>query len=89
MYDFLEFRMPKGYDEQTYARPYWIVRYPHRKRMRVAVQSICAARPNAVLDFGAGDGELLFEALDAGLPATRVVAYEPVPAMRARLEENI
>lgn len=71
-------KRPRSYAEQTYASPHWIVRYPHRKRFAVACDAILADRPRALLDYGAGDGRLLVEALRRGLESDRVVAFEPV-----------
>lgn len=70
-------KLPTGYKEQTYASPYWIVRYPHQLRMQTAMKAILASRPAVLVDYGAGDGHLLFDAIEGGF-AGRIVAYEPV-----------
>jgi phospholipid N-methyltransferase len=78
-------RLPTNYAEQTYASPYWVVRYPHQKRIRTATNALLSAQPTALLDYGAGDGKLLFEAIARGLVSTTVVAYEPVTEFSDRL----
>lgn len=86
---FLRPRLPTGYDQQTYASPYFIVRYPHRVRFRTAVDALIEAQPVTLLDYGAGDGHLLIEALDKGLRAHRIIAYEPVEQFADQLLEAI
>jgi 2-polyprenyl-3-methyl-5-hydroxy-6-metoxy-1,4-benzoquinol methylase len=81
----LRVRLPTNYAEQTYASPYWIVRYPHQKRISTATDALLSAQPAALLDYGAGDGKLLFEAFARGLVSTTVVAYEPVVKFSDRL----
>ena len=73
----LRAELPIGYQAQTYANPHWIVRYPHLVRMRTTVEAILAQRPAVLLDYGAGDGHMMFNAIEAG-HAGRIVTYEPV-----------
>lgn len=85
-------RLPTNYAEQTYDSPYWIVRYPHRKRYRLAVNMVMRHRPNSLLDYGAGDGHVLAElAARGGARPSRIVAYEPdaeaAELARARVAE--
>lgn len=83
-------RLPAGYGEQTYASPYAIVRYPHQKRIRMGVESTIEADPLSVLDYGAGDGKVLIEALQDGLPDhVQLVAFEPVEQARQKFLEAI
>ncbi len=82
-------RLPSGYDEQTYASPYFVVRYPHQVRFRTAIDALIDAQPTALLDYGAGDGHLLVEAIDRGLVTQRIVAYEPVEEFRRELREKV
>lgn len=83
----LKAKLPTGYHEQTYASPYWIVRWPHQKRIKVGVDSLLDAKPQRVLDYGAGDGRVLIEALRAGLEAETIVAYEPVDRFAQQLTD--
>lgn len=81
-------KLPRTYGEMTYASPYWVVRYPHQKRLRVARNTILANRPGVVLDYGAGTGELLFDLIASGYEG-RVIAYEPVEAFWRPLGEEV
>jgi hypothetical protein len=79
-------KLPQNYQEQTYASPHLIVRYPHRKRIAMGVHAASHGNPSAVLDYGAGDGKVLIEALEGHLlPDVQVVAYEPI----ARYQDQI
>jgi 2-polyprenyl-3-methyl-5-hydroxy-6-metoxy-1,4-benzoquinol methylase len=73
-------RLPRNYAEQTYASPYALIRYPHRRRYALTVETIGRRRPRSLLDYGAGDGHVLaeLESLSEAMPE-RVVAYDPVP----------
>lgn len=70
-------KLPKTYAEQTYASPYWVVRYPHQMRLQTARNAVLTSHPARTLDYGAGTGELLFDLIEHGY-AGRLVAYEPV-----------
>lgn len=74
----LKVRLPTNYGEQTHNSPYWIIRYPHRKRYQLAADALSRDCPRSLLDYGAGDGHVLAELATAGgcLPAC-VLAYEP------------
>lgn len=76
---------PRDYVEQTYGSPYWLIRYPHRRRYSLTLAAIDRFRPASLLDYGAGDGHLLAElaTMNDALPGS-VVAYEPI-AETARL----
>lgn len=83
---FLKPKPPAGYSEQTYASPYLIVRYPHQMRIQTAVKAAIRASPSTLLDYGAGDGKVVIEAIRAGLPeTTSIVAFEPVEHFRKKL----
>lgn len=72
-------RHPRDYAEQTYASPFRIVRFPHRRRYELATRFIRAAMPGTVLDYGAGDGHLIVELAAMGEPRPlRITLYEPV-----------
>jgi phospholipid N-methyltransferase len=86
---FFRRRLPTNYAEQTYSSPYFVVRYPHQVRYRTAVDALLKAKPATLLDYGAGDGHLLFEAIDRGLVAQRIVAYEPVEEFARRILEKV
>ncbi len=86
---FIQRRLPTNYEEQTYSSPYFIVRYPHEVRFRTAVDALIEAEPTTLLDYGAGDGHLLVEAIDRGLAAQRILAYEPVEKFASKLLENV
>ncbi|MHB8467867.1 MAG: SAM-dependent methyltransferase [Acidimicrobiales bacterium] len=82
---------PQSYAERTYASPYWIVRYPHRRRFELAASMVLEARPSTILDYGTGDGELLIGLLrhpDCP-PSLRAIAYEPVTEMRGVLRSRL
>src|SRR5215211_3481014 len=82
-------RLPSSYEEQTYANPYFIVSYPHKVRFRTAVDALIEARPARLLDYGAGDGHLLVEAVRKGLGTERITAYEPVEEFSHQLSKKI
>lgn len=82
-------RLPASYGEQTHASPYWIIRFPHEMRYRTAIDAMAGAAPHSVLDYGAGDGHLLIEALRRGLAAQRIVAFEPEREILAVLRSNL
>ena len=86
---FFERRMPTSYGEQTYNSPYWIVRAPHRIRIETARSAVLGSRPTSLLDYGAGDGEMLFGLIERGLSAKEIVAYEPPGEMCEALRESI
>ena len=82
-------RLPRGYDEQTYASPYRIVRYPHQARYKMATDFLLDANPSSVLDYGAGDGHLFRDAFSRGFGAASIVAYEPVEEYANKLRSTI
>lgn len=86
---FFQRRLPTDYAEQTYSSPYAIVRYPHQVRFRTVVDALIEAKPTALLDYGAGDGHLLVEAVNRGLSVQRIVAYEPVERFASKLLDNV
>lgn len=52
----------------------------------MGVGSAIRAKPTALLDYGAGDGKVLIEAIRNGLAAdTQVVAFEPVARFQKQL----
>jgi SAM-dependent methyltransferase len=79
----------RGYPGQTYASPHWFVRIPHQMRYRAAMDAIRAPVPPSVLDYGAGDGKLLVDLIDAGIQTETIVAYEPVEEYRMMLHATL
>jgi SAM-dependent methyltransferase len=75
----------RAYPGQTYASPYWFIRIPHQMRYRAAMNAIRAPVPPTVLDYGAGDGKLLIDLIEAGIQTESIVAYEPVEEYRSML----
>ena len=82
-------KLPSDYSEQTYDSPYAIVRYPHQARLREGVDFLLEHRPERVMDYGAGDGQLIVEALASGLDCEQFVAYEPVDSYVRELTEKL
>lgn len=87
-----EARLPSDYSEQTYNSPYAIVRQPHEARLRAGIDFLIENEPERVMDYGAGDGQLIVGAFESGLQCRSFVAYEPVDIyveqLAAKLEEN-
>jgi 2-polyprenyl-3-methyl-5-hydroxy-6-metoxy-1,4-benzoquinol methylase len=56
------------------------------------VDFLIQSRAESIIDYGAGDGQLIVEAFKAGLEPRRFVAYEPVDhyvdMMKSKLEEH-
>lgn len=84
---FIKARIPRVYSEQTYASPYLIVRYPHLMRVRTAVQALKQASPSSVLDYGAGDGKVLSDAIPVLPASTTITAFEPVARFQTQLQQ--
>jgi hypothetical protein len=82
-------RPPQSYPETTYASPFWIVRWPHRRRYEMAITHLLSAHPARVLDYGAGDGHVLVTAVERGLSSELIVGYEPVPSYADMLREKL
>lgn len=82
-------RVPTNYADTTYDSPYLLIRYSHRRRFREVIDTVNRFRPNAVLDYGAGDGALFKQMEEAGghFPE-RVMAYEPLEYMVEELKKN-
>lgn len=53
------------------------------------MDALRASEPATLLDYGAGDGHLLIEAILKGLATPRIVAYEPVEKFGSELLENV
>ena len=90
--DRLKAKLPKDYSEQTYASPYAIVRHAHQARLSVVVDYLLSKQPRRILDYGAGDGQMIVEAISRGLRPESIVAYEPVQQfvdmLRVKLEDH-
>ena len=82
-------RRPRDYAEQTYASPFWIVRYPHQARFAAAVQAIEESGSRRLLDYGAGDGRLFVELERRGVTELEAVAYEPTELYADQIPENL
>ena len=87
----MKFRRPSNYEEQTNASPWWLIRYPHQKRFATAVALLLADQPGVVVDYGAGNGEVLAQVLadPRGGSIDLAIAYDPDPQMRASAEEKL
>lgn len=81
-------RLPRNYGEQTYANPYWIIRYPHQARFAHTLRVFRKYAPARVLDYGAGDGHVLFDTLLPTGIASQTVAYEPVNRYASQIAED-
>jgi SAM-dependent methyltransferase len=66
------------YEEQTIGHPNPIARYVHRKRYLNSLQLVDSLLPQggSILDFGAGQGELLHR-VASRRPDARLLAFEP------------
>jgi hypothetical protein len=84
-------KRPQDYAEQTYASPYWLVRYPHRKRFSKATELLLSGRPRVLFDYGAGDGEWIARLLESpGADSIALaVAYDPTPRQLIRARERL
>ncbi len=83
-------RSPATYRERTYGSPHWLVRYPHQRRMAIAVDAVIAEAPQVVLDYGAGDGELVEQLVaSGGVEHVEVIALEPLPEMNRSITERL
>ncbi|MDC7682555.1 class I SAM-dependent methyltransferase [Asticcacaulis sp. BYS171W] len=63
-------------------------RYLQNKRLRDAVGLLGRRRPETIVDYGAGDGELAY-VIRRKLPDTRIVGFEPSLLLRAQAEAHI
>lgn len=88
MRSYLKKRLPTNYEEQTYASPYWFIRIPHQMRFRTTVNAVLKNSPESLLDYGAGDGRLIFDLIEAGSTTKRFVAYEPFEQYRIEIEQS-
>lgn len=79
------------YAADTYESRWFIVRYPHVQRFNRAVETIQRLRPDSMLDYGAGDGQLFLRLLASGSAAFpgRVVAFEPWNQFAASLRDRV
>lgn len=71
-------KLPSSYEEQTHASPYWIVRFPHRRRIGLAVKEIRRQQAQTLLDYGSGDAYLIERLAMGGSDVPRTTLYEPV-----------
>jgi SAM-dependent methyltransferase len=87
----LKFRRPRTYEEQTHENPWWLIRYPHQKRFATAAALLLADHPGVVVDYGAGNGQMLAQVLadPRGDSIDLAIAYDPNPQMRASAEEKL
>ncbi len=77
-----------SYAKQTINNKSPLKRFSHGRRFDVAVDLIKRQQPDAVLDFGAGNGFLLIQLKDA-LPHSRLVGYDPIESMFKELTSTI
>ncbi len=68
-----------SYAERTHHSPYRIVRYAHRRRFELLISEALATRPSTMLDYGAGDAEMLLTMLKDPRcdPSMTAIAFEP------------
>ncbi len=61
------------------------IRYADLNRLDAAIELITAARPRVVIDYGAGDGELIAQLLrdDRAASVELAISYEPIPSKLA------
>ena len=79
------------YADQTINDPNRLKRWIQHQRLRDAREILRAANGKGrveVLDFGGGDGELLYECLQT-FPRVRACLYEPTPEMRREAEAKL
>jgi SAM-dependent methyltransferase len=73
-------RAPTNYAERTHASPYWVIRYAHRRRYELLIAEVLRTQPQVLLDYGAGEADMLLTLLmrpDCS-PTMRAIAYEPM-----------
>jgi SAM-dependent methyltransferase len=68
-----------SYAERTTHSPYRLIRYAHQRRYDLVSDACLASTPEVIVDYGAGNGQMLLTLLaDARCgPSTRTIAYEP------------
>jgi SAM-dependent methyltransferase len=82
---------PRTYADQTINDPNLLKRWIQRHRLSDALQILHDANEAdgfEVLDFGGGDGQLLYQCLEA-YPRLRVCLYEPTAGLRRQAEEKL
>lgn len=81
----------RTYQDDTYSSTNRLVRYAHGTRIKTAIEMITAERARTVLDYGAGDGEMLLRLLSDPRAAeiSRVIAFDPEEGFRAEMERRI
>lgn len=79
------------YQLQTYASPSRLVRYPHRRRLEIAIELVAEVRSRVVVDYGAGDGELAVRLLadPRGATVERLIAFDPTPEFHRELTSRL
>ncbi len=83
-------RKPQTYREATYESPWRLIRYAHLNRLDTAIELITASRPKVVVDYGAGDGELVAQLLRDPRAASveLAISYEPLTIKLELAEER-
>jgi SAM-dependent methyltransferase len=82
---------PATYEEATYASPWRLIRYPHRRRVSESIDLLTANDPGTVVDYGAGGGELIASLLadERGNGIETAIAYDPNEEATGRLRERL
>lgn len=81
--------MDSSYAEKTFADPNPLKRFAHRRRLRDALGLITTSHePRRVLDFGAGNGELLKRAVEIW-PGAELMCYEPDAGRMNQAREHL
>jgi SAM-dependent methyltransferase len=82
-------RSASAYSDITFSDPNPIKRILQRRRLTSAIKMAAAApSPRAILDFGAGNGELC-KLLRISYPGARILCYEPTPALMQEARQNL
>jgi hypothetical protein len=68
-----------------------LVRYPHRKRYAAAAEQLIAGRPRVLVDYGAGDGEMVARVLDGpGAESIELaVVFDPTPRQLQKAHKRL
>lgn len=80
--------MSQTYGAYTYEDPNLIKRWLHQNRFKKARQLLDLKREDVFLDYGCGDGHLLF-LLKNILPAENLFGFEPVKEMLNQAKKNL
>lgn len=83
---------PYSTGADTHSHRSVLIRFPHRRRFALAVQALRRTSSELhILDYGAGDGELLISLLrsDVGNQVSKAIGYEPVQHILDDLTDRV